>query len=157
MGATAIGQGKVQASALQMASVAATIANRGVRATPTLALGERSPRTRVTTAEIAATVRRLMVGVVKFGTGTAADISGVAVAGKTGTAELGNTTDDERGHRAGHRRLVRRLRPRPLTAPGGGGGHVPGRRRRGVGGAGGAGGAGLGAYDRLTITCLSSV
>jgi cell division protein FtsI/penicillin-binding protein 2 len=95
VGATAIGQGKVQASALQMASVAATIANRGVRATPTLALDERSPRTRVTTAEIAATVRRLMVGVVKFGTGTAADISGVAVAGKTGTAELGNTTDDE--------------------------------------------------------------
>jgi len=95
VGATAIGQGKVQASALQMASVGATIANRGVRAAPTLALGERTRRTRVTTAEFAATVRRLMVGVVKFGTGTAADISGVTVAGKTGTAELGNTTDDE--------------------------------------------------------------
>jgi peptidoglycan glycosyltransferase len=35
----------------------------------------------------------MMVAVVQFGTGTAAEIPGVAVAGKTGTAELVNTTD----------------------------------------------------------------
>lgn len=89
VGATAIGQGKVQASALQMASVGATIANRGLRVEPTLRYGRRPGLTRVTTQAIAATLRSLMVGVVKQGTGTAADISGVTVAGKTGTAELG--------------------------------------------------------------------
>jgi cell division protein FtsI/penicillin-binding protein 2 len=39
-------------------------------------------------AAVARTVRHLMIGVVRFGTGTAAAIPGVAVAGKTGTAEL---------------------------------------------------------------------
>jgi peptidoglycan glycosyltransferase len=34
----------------------------------------------------------MMIAVVRFGTGTAAQIPGVAVAGKTGTAELRNTT-----------------------------------------------------------------
>ena len=37
---------------------------------------------------MARTVRRLMIGVVREGTGTAAAIPGVTVAGKTGTAEL---------------------------------------------------------------------
>lgn len=89
VGSTAIGQGEVQASALQMASVGATIANRGVRVEPTVLLGRRPRRSRVTSPRVAATLRSLMVGVVKHGTGTAADIPGVTVAGKTGTAELG--------------------------------------------------------------------
>jgi peptidoglycan glycosyltransferase len=96
VGSTAIGQGKVLASPLQMASVAATVGNRGVRVVPTLERGHRSRRVRVTTPAIAATLRKLMIGVVKYGTGTAADIPGVQVAGKTGTAELGlpaNQTD----------------------------------------------------------------
>ena len=39
-------------------------------------------------ASVARTVRHLMIGVVRFGTGTSAAIPGVVVAGKTGTAEL---------------------------------------------------------------------
>ena len=35
----------------------------------------------------------MMIAVVQFGTGTSAQIPGVTVAGKTGTAELRNTTD----------------------------------------------------------------
>jgi cell division protein FtsI/penicillin-binding protein 2 len=89
VGSTAIGQGKVQTSALAMASAAAAIANRGVRAEPTLRFGARSRGNRVTSAEIAATMRSLMVGVVKSGTGTSAALPNVTVAGKTGTAELG--------------------------------------------------------------------
>ena len=46
---------------------------------------------RVISRPIADTLEGLMVGVVRYGTGTAAQIPGVAVAGKTGTAELGNT------------------------------------------------------------------
>ena len=96
VGSTAIGQFKTLATTLQMASVAQTIANGGVRMRPTLA-----PRSaaaageRVTSRKVARTVERLMVGVVDFGTGTLAQVEGVDVAGKTGTAELGDTRGDE--------------------------------------------------------------
>ncbi len=89
VGSTAIGQGKVQTNPLEMGSVAATIGNHGLRAEPTLLYGQRPRLTRVTSPRITDTLRQLMVGVVKFGTGTAADIPGITVAGKTGTAELG--------------------------------------------------------------------
>jgi penicillin-binding protein A len=91
VGSTAIGQGEVQASALQMATVAATIADGGRRPGPTFALsaGPPVPGPRAVSPAVARTVRRLMIGVVREGTGTAAAIPGVTVAGKTGTAELG--------------------------------------------------------------------
>jgi cell division protein FtsI/penicillin-binding protein 2 len=91
LGSTAIGQGEVQASALQMATVAATIADGGHRPTPTLAL-DAAPHTvaTATSTAVARTLRRLMIAVVREGTGTAAAIPGVTVAGKTGTAELGS-------------------------------------------------------------------
>jgi cell division protein FtsI/penicillin-binding protein 2 len=95
VGSSAIGQGRVQATALQMAVVAATIGLRGRRPRPTLdfATAERdSPTTRATAARTARTVERLMLAVVRGGTGTAAALPGVSVAGKTGTAELKTTT-----------------------------------------------------------------
>jgi hypothetical protein len=88
VGSTAIGQGQVQASALQMAIVAATIADGGHRPQPTFTLAHQPPGPTVTSTDVARTVRRLMIGVVKDGTGTSAAIPGVTVAGKTGTAEL---------------------------------------------------------------------
>ena len=90
LGSTAIGQGEVQASPLQMATVAATIADGGHRPQPTLAL-EAKPHTvaTATSTSVADTLRRFMIAVVREGTGTAAAIPGVTVAGKTGTAELG--------------------------------------------------------------------
>ena len=90
VGSTAIGQGEVQASALEMATVASTIADGGRRPQPTFE-ARRSPslRPRAISAATARTVRRLMIGVVREGTGTSAAIPGVVVAGKTGTAELG--------------------------------------------------------------------
>jgi Penicillin binding protein transpeptidase domain/Penicillin-binding Protein dimerisation domain len=91
VGSSAIGQGKVQASALEMTDVAATIAMGGQRPLPTL-LASQPPRfVNVTSPGIAALVQRMMVAVVQFGTGTAAEIPGVGVAGKTGTAELVDT------------------------------------------------------------------
>lgn len=94
VGASAIGQGRVQATPLQMALVAATIALRGRRPVPTLdgrRIGERSETTEVVPAGVAQTVARLMRAVVKEGTGRAAALPGVGVAGKTGTAELKTT------------------------------------------------------------------
>jgi cell division protein FtsI/penicillin-binding protein 2 len=91
VGSSAIGQGQVQATTLQMALVAATIGLGGRRPTPTLALGEHQQPVRVIPAPVARTVRTLMLGVVNHGTGTAAAIPGMRVAGKTGTAELKTT------------------------------------------------------------------
>jgi hypothetical protein len=91
VGSSAIGQGMVQATVFQMALIASTIAEGGARPVPTLALGVRNPKPRVLPYSVAKTVAQLMVGVVAHGTGTAAQIPGVIVAGKTGTAELTTT------------------------------------------------------------------
>jgi penicillin-binding protein A len=92
---TAIGQGKVLATPLRMASVAQVIAAGGVRYEPTLAAGEGGRGERVTSRRVARTIASLMVDVVASGTGVAAGISGVKVAGKTGTAELEDTRGPE--------------------------------------------------------------
>jgi cell division protein FtsI/penicillin-binding protein 2 len=92
VGSSAIGQGMVQSTALEMTDVAATIAMRGRRPVPTL-LAAQPPRfVQVTSARVARLVAKMMLAVVQFGTGTSAQIPGVQVAGKTGTAELRNTT-----------------------------------------------------------------
>lgn len=93
LGVTAIGQGRVLATPLEMASVAQTIANGGIRE-PTRLVSDKSLRSKVkpvkvTSKATAEVMRNLMIGVVTSGTGTAAAIPGVTVAGKTGTAELG--------------------------------------------------------------------
>ena len=96
-----IGQGDVSATPLQMAIVAATVANEGqvprVRLVKELidasggitesfapeSLGE------AFSASTAQTLTEMMVAVVNAGTGTAAQMEGVEVAGKTGTAQTG--------------------------------------------------------------------
>ncbi len=98
VGSTAIGQDQVLASPLEMTTVAATIADGGRHPTPTLTLSStRGPPTRVISAATARTVRGMMLDVVRFGTGTAAAIPGVEVAGKTGTAELSTPTQCDAG------------------------------------------------------------
>jgi penicillin-binding protein A len=77
--------------------VAQAIAMRGVRQSPTLSADERPRGERVISRRIARTIGSLMVDVVAYGTGTAAAIPRVRVAGKTGTAELEDTRDPETG------------------------------------------------------------
>jgi peptidoglycan glycosyltransferase len=93
LGVSAIGQGEVLATPLEMASVAQTIGNGGVRE-PTSIVTNRKLRphakpVRVTSKKIAGELTELMVGVVTGGTGYAGAIPEAQVAGKTGTAELG--------------------------------------------------------------------
>jgi hypothetical protein len=95
VGSSAIGQGLVQATTLQMTLVAATIAMEGRRPIPTLRVGERPRFVRATRPRVARQVARMMRAVVAYGTGTAAAIAGADVAGKTGTAELASTVPAE--------------------------------------------------------------
>jgi penicillin-binding protein A len=93
LGVTAIGQGQVLATPLEMASIAQTVGLHGIRRpTPIVAQHKLQANTkpvRVMSRKVAGQLRDLMIGVVTSGTGTAAALPGVQVAGKTGTAELG--------------------------------------------------------------------
>jgi peptidoglycan glycosyltransferase len=95
-----------QASVLQMAMVGCGIANDGVIMKPYMVdsiydadggkVQENSALTfsRPLTEEVAQRTRAVMEGVVDHGTATAAQIPGVKLAGKTGTAETGKPVDD---------------------------------------------------------------
>jgi cell division protein FtsI/penicillin-binding protein 2 len=99
LGVSAIGQGEVLATPLEMASVAQTIGNRGVREPTSVVANEKlrpeAESVRVMSPKIAAELTELMVGVVTEGTGTAGSIPEAQVAGKTGTAELGPRPGEE--------------------------------------------------------------
>ncbi|HEX4838095.1 MAG TPA: penicillin-binding transpeptidase domain-containing protein [Solirubrobacteraceae bacterium] len=99
VGRMGIGQDKLQVTPLQMAEVAAAVANRGTLMTPHLASAIVEPDGRVVQRiapkaqsvvmkpPTAAALTKMMEAVVNEGTGTSAQIPGVQVAGKTGTAE----------------------------------------------------------------------
>src|ERR1700730_10734192 len=99
VGRMGIGQDKLEVTALQMAEVAAAVANRGTLMTPHLTERIVDPdgrtvqriapavQAKVMKPATAAAVTTMMEAVVNEGTGTAAQIPGIQVAGKTGTAE----------------------------------------------------------------------
>ncbi len=84
--AAAIGQGRVTASPLHMATVAAAVADGAWRA-PILLLGAEGAPRPLDPAHAAA-LRELMRAVVASGTGTRADVAGAPVHGKTGSAQF---------------------------------------------------------------------
>jgi penicillin-binding protein A len=97
----AMGQGNSRATPLQMALVAATVANGGVEPQPQLVYQVIDPQGgivrgyqpqdlgRVMSPQTSSELTQMMTSVVQKGTGTAAQIPGVQVAGKTGTAQTG--------------------------------------------------------------------
>ena len=99
VGRMGIGQDKLQVPALQMAQVAAAVANGGMLMRPHI--GDRfidedgrtsrriddEEQARVMSEDTAAAVTQMMTAVVESGTGGAAKVPGMSVAGKTGTAE----------------------------------------------------------------------
>lgn len=103
LASTAFGQGELLATPLQMAVIAATIANGGVLVSPHLGLDalrdgehvrdlETPEATRILSPGVSKTMRDLMVAVVANGQANGVAIPGVTVAGKTGTAESGQGT-----------------------------------------------------------------
>jgi peptidoglycan glycosyltransferase len=100
IGRVGIGQERLLVTPLQMATVAATIANGGMRMKPHLAdrIVDQDGRTvrriapeqaeRVMSSGSAVSLAQMMSKVVQEGTGVGAALQGIQVAGKTGTAEL---------------------------------------------------------------------
>ena len=99
IGRVAIGQERLNVTPLQMAEVAAAVANDGELMEPRLWSKVIDPdgheeeldpqrQSRVMSEDTAATLNDMMQSVVAEGTGTAAALSGIDVAGKTGTAEI---------------------------------------------------------------------
>ena len=100
IGRVAIGQERLQVTPLQMATVAATVANEGARMEPRLVervvANDGRVQERIAPAEATQAISRdaanqlkaMMAQVVKEGSGTQAALEGVPVAGKTGTAEV---------------------------------------------------------------------
>jgi len=100
IGRVAIGQERLRVTPLQMATVVATVANGGMRMKPhiTSRIVDADGRTvrriepeeveRVMSEKAATQLTGMMANVVREGTGTAAALEGIEVAGKTGTAEL---------------------------------------------------------------------
>jgi penicillin-binding protein A len=103
IGRVAIGQERLQVTPLQMALIAAGVANGGRLMRPHLVrqIKDRDGRTlreekpseqrEVMKRSTAAQLAGMMANVVEEGTGTAAALEGISVAGKTGTAERGGT------------------------------------------------------------------
>jgi peptidoglycan glycosyltransferase len=108
LGRMGIGQDHLRATPLQMAQVAAAVANHGTLMVPHLTraiinsegqtLERISPKVQsvVMKPSTAAQVTQMMEAVVNEGTGRTAQIPGIQVAGKTGTAEivLGQSTNN---------------------------------------------------------------
>ncbi len=100
VGRMAIGQDKLEVTPLQMAEVTAAVANHGVLMKPRLvnkiqsadgvvrATYPPTQQSTVMSSTAASELAGMMANVVKSGTGTAAALSGVQVAGKTGTAQV---------------------------------------------------------------------
>jgi penicillin-binding protein A len=99
IGRVAIGQERLRVTPLQMAEVAAAVANDGELMEPRLWSKVIDPdgreteldparQSRVMSEETASELNEMMQSVVQEGTGTAAALSGIDVAGKTGTAEI---------------------------------------------------------------------
>jgi peptidoglycan glycosyltransferase len=105
IGRVAIGQERLRVTPLQMAEVAATVANKGELMEPRLWSKVIDPdgredkldpahQSQVMSEDTASELNEMMQDVVSEGTGTAGAVSGIDVAGKTGTAEISPGVND---------------------------------------------------------------
>lgn len=101
-----IGQGKIEATPLQLATMVSTIVNDGIKVTPLLVKALVSKdntiiknyntknNEKVFSASTAKALQKMMRLAIEVGTGKLAEVADVGCAGKTGTAETGRFTAD---------------------------------------------------------------
>ena len=106
IGRMAIGQDKLEVTPMQMAMVASAVADRGTLMAPhfasrvvnqdgqTVETIKPTVYSQVMKPSTADELKQMMTKVVEEGTGTAANLQGVQVAGKTGTATIATNIDD---------------------------------------------------------------
>ena len=106
LGVTSIGQQDVQLTPMQAAMIAAAVANDGTLMKPYLVDSIQAPDLTVIDqtdeeelgqpfdADVAEALTEMMTSVVENGSGRRAQVAGVTVAGKTGTAETGTDEPD---------------------------------------------------------------
>ena len=105
LAATSIGQGKTLVTPLHMAMLAASIANEGILMEPYMVDYSQDKKGNIKTKNLpdyigpimnsdhAKRIEKMMVEVVRSGTGTRAAVDGMYVGGKTGTAENESSQD----------------------------------------------------------------
>ncbi|MGP4040746.1 penicillin-binding transpeptidase domain-containing protein [Gracilibacillus sp. D59] len=95
---TSYGQGQIEMSVLQLTSSYSILQNDGNIVQPTLLMDEEKGQTwkeGLLSSENANIIRDALRAVVTDGTGGSANVSGLGISGKTGTAELKKTLDEK--------------------------------------------------------------
>lgn len=102
---TGYGQGQILVNPIHMASIYSAFMNKGNMVTPYIEYKENAKASYIVeqafSEEACNTIKEALIQAVEQGTAKSAKIEGLTIAGKTGTAEIKNSKEDENGTEIG--------------------------------------------------------